>query len=183
MRMNWPTNWDRALWFAEHHNTTSLARSATAILIGRAASRTERIQGRRRSWYQSHPVIAELRNACQHVRRPDRSGPWSRAGTDQMTQMLNRTSADPQSFATAIFRMQGWFSDQGAPDSFRLAPLSAGMNVPMWVLGSTVNGARLPRARPAFLDRLALRTRLDDAIAPIAQLQPRCATAQMTSHA
>lgn len=136
-------------WFAEHHNTTSLASSATALLIGRAASRTERIRvGAGGVMVPNHAplVIAENYGTLANMfgERID-LGLGRAPGTDPMTaKMLGRTAADPQSFATSIYQMQGWFSAEGAPDSIPIgSAVSAGMNVPMWVLGSTVNGASI----------------------------------------
>ena len=91
-------------WFAEHHNTTSLASSATALLIGRAASRTSRIRvGAGGVMVPNHAplVIAENYGTLANMFGDRIDLGLGRApGTDQMTaQMLNRTSADPQSFA------------------------------------------------------------------------------------
>src|SRR3546814_13374509 len=66
-------------------------------------------------------------------------------GTDMMTaQALSRSSAEPQAFARSIFDLQGWFGDTGTAHSAPiLSSVSAGAHVPIWVLGSTVNGASI----------------------------------------
>jgi luciferase family oxidoreductase group 1 len=66
-------------------------------------------------------------------------------GTDRMTaQALSRSSAEPQAFAQSIYDLQGWFSDTGSAHSTPIvSAASAGTQVPVWVLGSTVNGASI----------------------------------------
>ena len=66
-------------------------------------------------------------------------------GTDGLTaQALGRSSAEPQAFARSIYDMQGWFGESGTAHSTPImSAVSAGTNVPIWVLGSTVNGASI----------------------------------------
>ena len=137
------------LWFAEHHNTINLASSATSILIGRAASETERIRvGSGGVMLPNHAplMVAEQYGtlAQMYSGRID-LGLGRAPGTDQMTaRALSRSSAEPQEFAQNIYEMQGWFSDRGAGQTMPIvSAVSAGTNVPIWVLGSTVNGASI----------------------------------------
>lgn len=139
----------RRLWFAEHHNTPNLAASATALLISQAASVTEQIRlGSGGVMLPNHAplMVAEQYGtlANMHGDRID-LGLGRAPGTDGMTaQALNRSSAEPQAFARSIYDMQGWFSDAGTGYSLPIiSAVSAGMNVPIWVLGSTVNGASI----------------------------------------
>ena len=66
-------------------------------------------------------------------------------GTDMMTaQALSRSSAEPQAFAQNIYDMQGWFGENGTAYSVPIvSAVSTNTNVPIWVLGSTVNGASI----------------------------------------
>ena len=137
------------LWFAEHHNTPNLASSATALLISQAASVTERI--RVGSGGVMLPNHAPLKVAEQygtlanlHGDRID-LGLGRAPGTDGMTaQALSRSSAEPQAFAQHIYDLQGWFGPGGTAHSTPiLSSVSQGMEVPIWVLGSTVNGASI----------------------------------------
>ena len=66
-------------------------------------------------------------------------------GTDGMTaQALSRSSAEPQAFARHIYDLQGWFGESGTAHSIPIfSSVSQGMEVPIWVLGSTVNGASI----------------------------------------
>src|SRR5699024_10643276 len=59
-------------------------------------------------------------------------------------QALARSSAEPQDFAQNIYDLQGWFSDSGQAHTMPIkSAVSAGMDVPIWVLGSTMNGASI----------------------------------------
>ncbi len=137
------------LWFAEHHNTPNLASSATALLISQAASVTERIRvGSGGVMLPNHAplMVAEQYGtlANMHGDRID-LGLGRAPGTDGMTaRALSRSSAEPQAFAESIYDLQGWFSDTGTSHSMPIvSAASAGTRVPVWVLGSTVNGASI----------------------------------------
>lgn len=139
----------RRLWFAEHHNTANLAASATALLISHAAEATETIRlGSGGVMLPNHAplMVAEQYGtlANMHGDRID-LGLGRAPGTDQMTaQALARSSAEPQAFAQNIYDMQGWFGDEGRAYSTPIiSAVSARTNVPIWVLGSTVNGAAI----------------------------------------
>src|SRR5699024_12073949 len=65
-------------------------------------------------------------------------------GTDQLTaQLLARTSAEPQAFIAAVEQMRDWSREEGAGSLPITAEVARGTEVPMWILGSTANGARL----------------------------------------
>ncbi len=137
------------LWFAEHHNTPNLAASATALLISQAASVTERIRvGSGGVMLPNHAplMVAEQYGtlANMHGNRID-LGLGRAPGTDMMTaKALSRSSAEPQAFAQNIYDMQGWFGENGTAHSVPIvSAVSAGTEVPIWVLGSTVNGASI----------------------------------------
>ena len=139
----------RRLWFAEHHNTANLAASATALLISHAAEATETIRlGSGGVMLPNHAplMVAEQYGtlANMHGDRID-LGLGRAPGTDQMTaQALARSSAEPQAFAQNIYDMQGWFGEEGRAHSTPIiSAVSARTNVPIWVLGSTVNGAAI----------------------------------------
>jgi len=139
----------KRLWFAEHHNSKNLASMATSILIGQAATVTEKIRiGSGGIMLPNHaPLqVAESFGTLAQM-FPDRIdlGLGRAPGTDARTaQLLSRSGADPQSFANSILDLTGWFSDEGLPHS---APITSnvgtGTKIPMWVLGSSVNGASI----------------------------------------
>ena len=136
-------------WFAEHHNTRSIASSATAVLIGQAAAVTERIRVGSGGIMLPNPAPLTVAESFGTLGQmfPGRIdlGLGRAPGTDQMTaQALARSSADPQSFAQNIYDLQGWFGPEGtARTSPIISAVSAGTEVPIWVLGSTVNGASI----------------------------------------
>lgn len=139
----------RRLWFAEHHNTPNLAASATALLISQAAERTEKIRvGSGGVMLPNHAplMVAEQYGTLvnMHGDRID-LGLGRAPGTDMMTaQALSRSSAEPQAFAQHIYDLQGWFGPDGTAHTAPIvSAVSANTNVPIWVLGSTVNGASI----------------------------------------
>src|SRR5690625_612570 len=137
------------LWFAEHHNTPNLASKATSLLIAQAAGVTERIRlgsGGVMLPHHAPRMVAEQYGTIANIygKRID-LGLGRAPGTDQMTaQALSRSSAEPQAFAQHIYDLQGWFSETGTAHSVPIfSSVSQGMEVPIWVLGSTVNGASI----------------------------------------
>ncbi|MBC7306872.1 MAG: MsnO8 family LLM class oxidoreductase, partial [Dietzia sp.] len=137
------------LWFAEHHNTQNLASSATSLLISQAASVTERIRvGAGGVMLPNHAplMVAEQYGTLANIHGDRIDLGLGRApGTDGMTaQALSRSSAEPQAFARHIYDLQGWFGESGTAHSIPIfSSVSQGMEVPIWVLGSTVNGASI----------------------------------------
>jgi luciferase family oxidoreductase group 1 len=135
-------------WFAEHHNTDSLASSATSLLIDRAASVTERIRvGSGGIMLPNHSPLAVIEQFGTLVQfHGDRIdlGLGRAPGTDQLTaQLLARTSAEPGAFVAAVEQMRDW-SREGSTGGLPIsAAVARGTEVPMWILGSTANGARL----------------------------------------
>ncbi len=139
----------RRLWFAEHHNTPNLASSSTALLVSQAAAVTEKIRvGSGGVMLPNHAplMVAEQYGTIANIHGDRIDLGLGRApGTDGMTaQALSRSSAEPQAFAKHIYDLQGWFGDTGTAHSTAiLSSSSLGTEVPIWVLGSTVNGASI----------------------------------------
>lgn len=137
------------LWFAEHHNTPNLASKATALLISQAAGLTESIRvGSGGVMLPNHAplMVAEQYGTLANIHGDRIDLGLGRApGTDGMTaQALSRSSAEPQAFAQHIYDLQGWFGESGTAHSTPIfSSVSQGMEVPIWVLGSTVNGASI----------------------------------------
>src|SRR5690606_35179373 len=108
------------LWFAEHHNTDSLASSATSLLIDRAASLTERIRvGSGGIMLPNHSPLAVIEQFGTLVQfHGDRIdlGLGRAPGTDQLTaQLLARTSAEPAAFIAAVEQMRAWSQTDPGP--------------------------------------------------------------------
>lgn len=139
----------KRLWFAEHHNTKSLASAATSQLIAMAAARTKNIRvGSGGIMLPNHsPLqVAENFGTIAQV-YPDRIdlGLGRAPGTDQRTsQLITRTSSDAQNFANSIYDLIGWFSDEGLAHSVPVtSTVGTGTHIPIWVLGSSMNGASI----------------------------------------
>ncbi|MGP9538659.1 LLM class flavin-dependent oxidoreductase [Brachybacterium sp. AOP43-C2-M15] len=135
-------------WYAEHHNTESLASSATSLLIDRAASLTERIRvGSGGIMLPNHSPLAVIEQFGTLVQfHGDRIdlGLGRAPGTDQYTaQLLARTSAEPGAFIAAVEQMRDWSHAEPSGQLPIRAAVAEGTEVPMWILGSTTNGARL----------------------------------------
>ncbi|SEQ95655.1 luciferase family oxidoreductase, group 1 [Faunimonas pinastri] len=139
----------KRVWYAEHHNTPLLGASATAVLISRAAALTKRIRvGSGGVMLPNHAPL-HVAEAFGTLARffPGRIdlGIGRAPGTDQTTaQMLSRSGSDPRSIAKNIYDLTGWFGDDGIAKS---APISGGVStathVPIWILGSSVDGASI----------------------------------------
>lgn len=140
----------KRLWFAEHHNTKNLASVATSILIGKAAEMTKNIRvGSGGVMLPNHSplrVAEEYGTLAQMY--PDRIdlGLGRAPGTDGLTaQLITRSSGDAQEFANSIYDLVGWFSDKGASERIPnvTSGVGTGTKVPIWVLGSSMNGAAI----------------------------------------
>ncbi|WP_333617750.1 LLM class flavin-dependent oxidoreductase [Dietzia sp.] len=134
-------------WYAEHHNTEGVASSATSVIIARAAAATESIRvGSGGIMLPNHaPLqVAEDFGTIAQL-EPGRIdlGLGRAPGTDPMTSsLINHFTPEPQAFAQALYDLQGWFSARGTGHSTPVSSVaSKGTEVPLWVLGSTVNGA------------------------------------------
>lgn len=135
------------LWYAEHHNTAYLASSATSVLIARAAALTRRIRvGAGGIMLPNHAPL-HVAEAFGTLARffPNRIdlGLGRAPGTDPMTaQILGRSGADLGSFLRNVNDLTGWFSDEGLAKNMPVtAGIATGTHVPLWVLGSSIEGA------------------------------------------
>lgn len=134
------------LWYAEHHNTASVASSSTALLIGQAAARTSRIMvGSGGIMLPNHSplnVAEDFGTLAQMYPGRIELGLGRAPGTDQLTaRALARSSAEPQDFMDNIRLMQAWF-DGGQVGGITVG-VARGTRVPMWMLGSSTAGATM----------------------------------------
>ncbi|WP_394275043.1 LLM class flavin-dependent oxidoreductase [Luteococcus sp.] len=137
----------RRLWFAEHHNAASIASSATSVLIEHVASQTERIRvGAGGIMLPTHSplVIAEQFGMLASL-HPDRIdlGLGRAPGTDQTTmRALRRTGRESDNFPSDVVELHGFLSDQSRIPGVAAHP-GQGTKVPLYILGSSLFGARL----------------------------------------
>ncbi|HEX6205130.1 MAG TPA: LLM class flavin-dependent oxidoreductase [Solirubrobacterales bacterium] len=137
----------KRVWYAEHHNITSIASSATAVLIAHVAAKTETIRlGAGGVMLPNHSplVIAEQFGTLEtlHPGRID-LGLGRAPGTDQRTWMaLRRDPAASNRFAEDVLELQKFLSDEEPLPGLRAIP-GRGTHVPLYILGSSLFGAEL----------------------------------------
>ena len=135
------------VWYAEHHNISSIASSATAVLIAHIAARTETIRlGAGGVMLPNHSplVIAEQFGTLEtlHPGRID-LGLGRAPGTDQRTWMaLRRDPAASDRFPKDVVELQRFLSDDEPLPGLRAIP-GRGTKVPLYLLGSSLFGAEL----------------------------------------
>ncbi|CAB3767686.1 LLM class flavin-dependent oxidoreductase [Paraburkholderia humisilvae] len=138
-------------WLAEHHNMTGIASAATSVVIGYVAGGTQTIRvGSGGVMLPNHAplVIAEQFGTLASL-YPGRIdlGLGRAPGTDQTTARALRRdlqgSAD--SFPDDVVELQRYFAEPVAGQRVRAVP-GAGLNVPLWLLGSSLFSAQLAAA-------------------------------------
>ena len=134
-------------WLAEHHNMPGIASAATAVVIGHVAAGTRTIRVGAGGIMLSNLaplVIAEQFGTLESL-FPGRIDPGlGRApGTAPATaHALRRTLAsDPDAFPQDILELMGYFAPRDG-NSVRAVP-GAGLNVPLYILGSSTFGAQV----------------------------------------
>jgi luciferase family oxidoreductase group 1 len=137
----------RRVWYAEHHNISSIASSATAVLIAHVAAHTESIRlGAGGVMLPNHSplVIAEQFGTLEtlHPGRID-LGLGRAPGTDQRTWMaLRRDPHASDRFPQDVVELQRFLSNESPLPGIRAIP-GQGTNVPLYILGSSLFGAEL----------------------------------------
>lgn len=170
----------RRFWLAEHHNMPGVASAATAVVIGYVAGGTETIRvGAGGVMLPNHAplVIAEQFGTLASL-YPGRIdlGLGRAPGTDQLTaHALRRTLAgNVDRFPNDVVELMGYFAPAAPGQRVRAVP-GAGIDVPVWVLGSSLYGAQLAAMLGlpyAFASHFA-PAELDQALAVYrAQFQP-----------
>ncbi|MHB1246289.1 MAG: LLM class flavin-dependent oxidoreductase [Sulfuriferula sp.] len=134
-------------WLAEHHGMPGIASAATAVLIGHVASGTSTIRvGAGGIMLPNHSplVIAEQFGTLESL-YPGRIdlGLGRAPGSDQLTaRALRRNlSADANQFPQDVIELMDYFSATQR-HAVRAVP-GAGLNIPIWILGSSLFGAQL----------------------------------------
>jgi len=140
--------WDyRRFWLAEHHGMPGIASAATAVLIGHVAAGTSKIRvGAGGIMLPNHSplVIAEQFGTLESL-FPGRIdlGLGRAPGSDQLTaRALRRNlSSEADEFPQDVLELMEYFSATRR-HAVRAVP-GAGLNVPIWILGSSLFGAQL----------------------------------------
>ncbi|MBO6900562.1 MAG: LLM class flavin-dependent oxidoreductase [Rhizobiaceae bacterium] len=138
----------RRYWLAEHHNMPGIASAATAVVIGHVAAGTSTIRvGAGGIMLPNHAplVIAEQFGtlAALHPNRID-LGLGRAPGTDQITaRALRRTlSSDVDTFPQDVVELIRYFEPEQPGRRVQAVP-GTGLEVPVWILGSSLYGAQL----------------------------------------
>jgi luciferase family oxidoreductase group 1 len=137
----------RRVWYAEHHNIASIASSATSVLIAHVAAHTRAIRlGAGGIMLPNHSplVIAEQFGtlATLHPGRID-LGLGRAPGTDPRTwRALRRDPSAAESFPRDVLELQGYLSAHSRVPGVQAIP-GAGTEVPLYILGSSLFGAKL----------------------------------------
>jgi luciferase family oxidoreductase group 1 len=149
-------------WLAEHHNMPGIASAATAVLIGHVAGATSTIRvGAGGIMLPNHaPLQVAEQFGTLAALYPDRIdlGLGRAPGTDQATaRALRRYFDSAEAFPDDVLELLGYFRTASAEQAVRAVP-GAGLDVPVWLLGSSLFSARLAAAlglRFAFASHFA----------------------------
>ena len=138
-------------WFAEHHNMPAVASSATSVLIGYIAGGTNSIRvGSGGIMLPNHAplLIAEQFGTLASL-YPGRIdlGLGRAPGTDQLTAFAIRGKnfGAEHNFPDDIQQLQQFFSAANSGSKLRAIP-GEGLDIPIWVLGSSTDSARVAAA-------------------------------------
>lgn len=135
------------IWYAEHHNMPNIASSATSVLIGHIAHHTERIRlGSGGVMLPNHSplVIAEQFGTLATIFGDRIDLGLGRApGTDMTTlRALRRDPSAADSFPHDVLELQAYLAGKSRIPTVQAIP-GAGTNVPLYILGSSLFGAKL----------------------------------------
>lgn len=135
-------------WLAEHHNMPGIASAATSVVIGHVAGGTSTIRvGAGGIMLPNHsPLVIAEQFGTLAALFPGRIdlGVGRAPGTDQITaQALRRNlESDVNQFPQDVVELINYFKPVEPGQRIRAVP-GAGLEVPMWVLGSSLFGAQL----------------------------------------
>jgi luciferase family oxidoreductase group 1 len=134
-------------WLAEHHNMPGIASAATAVVIAHVAGGTRTIRvGSGGIMLPNHAplVIAEQFGTLESL-YPGRIdlGLGRAPGTDMRTaQAMRRYISSADRFPQDVLELQAYFRPAEPGQAVRAVP-GAGLDVPIWILGSSLFGAQL----------------------------------------
>ena len=137
-------------WMAEHHNMIGIASAATSVALAYVADGTSTIRiGAGGIMLPNHAplVIAEQFGTLESL-YPGRIdlGVGRAPGTDQRTlRALRRDPSGADRFPQDVLELQALFAPVQPGQMIRAVP-GAGLQVPIWILGSSLFGAQLGAA-------------------------------------
>jgi luciferase family oxidoreductase group 1 len=138
----------RRYWLAEHHNMPGIASAATTVVMSYVAAGTSTIRvGAGGIMLPNHAplVIAEQFGTLESL-FPGRIdlGLGRAPGTDQITSRALRRdlNTDVDQFPNDVLELMAYFQDSIPEQKVRAVP-GAGLDIPIWILGSSLFGAQL----------------------------------------
>ena len=137
-------------WLAEHHHMPGIASAATALLIGHIAGGTSTLRvGAGGVMLPNHAPLQVAEQfgtlASLYPGRID-LGLGRAPGTDQATlQALRRHYAGAEAFPSDVMELLRYFEPVQPGQPVQAVP-GAGLEVPVWILGSSLFGAQLAAA-------------------------------------
>lgn len=137
-------------WLAEHHNMEGVASTATAVLIGHIANATATMRiGSGGIMLPNHaPLVVAEQFGTLATLFPGRIdlGLGRAPGTDQLTaQALRRDQRAVMDFEGNIREIQKYLSPKNRNSPVRAIP-GEGLDIPIWILGSSTDSAYLAAA-------------------------------------
>jgi luciferase family oxidoreductase group 1 len=135
-------------WMAEHHNMAGIASSATSILISHIAAGTNSIRvGSGGIMLPNHaPLIVAEQFGTLESLFPGRIdlGLGRAPGTDQLTAMALRRNLEGagEDFAKSLMELRSYLSSDNSDSAVRAIP-GEGLDIPIWLLGSSTYSAQL----------------------------------------
>ncbi|MCU1530539.1 MAG: alkane 1-monooxygenase [Arthrobacter sp.] len=137
----------RRVWYAEHHNMSAIASSATSVLIAHIAAHTESIRlGAGGIMLPNHsPLTIAEQFGTLATLYPGRIdlGVGRAPGSDQNTmRALRRDPMSAESFPQDVLELQGYLSGPTRIPNVEATP-GKGTKVPIYILGSSLFGAKL----------------------------------------
>lgn len=137
-------------WVAEHHGMRGIASAATSVVIGHLAAATKTIRvGSGGIMLPNHsPLVIAEQFGTLDALYPGRIdlGLGRAPGSDQrVAAAIRRTlDSDPNAFPRDVMELQSYFADDGQTGI--VATPGAGANIPLYILGSSLYGARVAGA-------------------------------------
>jgi luciferase family oxidoreductase group 1 len=140
----------RRVWYAEHHNMASIASSATSVLIAHIGARTRTIRlGSGGVMLPNHaPLLIAEQFGTLAALYPGRIdlGLGRAPGSDQNTMYaLRRDPTSADTFPQDVVELQGYLTGRTRVPGVDAVP-GRGSQVPLYILGSSLFGARLAAA-------------------------------------
>ena len=138
-------------WLAEHHNMPGIASAATSVVIGHVAAGTKTIRvGAGGVMLPNHsPLVIAEQFGTLAALFPGRIelGLGRAPGTDGLTARALRRDSDAgaETFPEDVVELQAYFKPVQPGQRIRAVP-GAGLEVPIWLLGSSLYSAQLAAA-------------------------------------